>query len=56
LRCMSRSRKRQFMDDLEYYRQRYVGARLMPEEIIASKLKIDCLLEQELQRYRITAV
>ncbi|HNW30189.1 MAG TPA: hypothetical protein PKN50_17050, partial [Spirochaetota bacterium] len=47
MNCMSRSRKRQFMDDLEYYRRQLAGGRLAAEDIIAAKLRISSLLEKK---------
>lgn len=48
LNCMSKGRKRKFMDDLEYYKKLYVSAKLLPEDIINAKLKIDDLLDKEI--------
>jgi len=52
LTCMSRSRKRQFTDDLEYFRREYVNTRITTEEIISIKLKINNMLDKEIKSRR----
>lgn len=47
LNCMSRSRRREFLDDLEYCRQQYLNGRLSSEDVIAAKLRINSLMERK---------
>ena len=52
LTCMSKARKKQFTDDIKYFRQQYADVLLTPEEIVAAKLKINDLLEKEIKSRR----